>query len=101
VVFFEAFSLSPATSYGGLIVFVLWFSMVEFLMQPLETWLSRRNEFAADDFARVNLGRADDMISALKKLREKSFVMPLSHPLYSAIYHSHPPMLERLRALRT
>lgn len=99
-IFYEAFSLGDITNYGGLIVFSLWFSVVEFLIQPLETWISRRNEFAADGFAKENIGGPTDMVAALKKLREKSFVMPISHPLYSAIYYSHPPMLERLRSLR-
>lgn len=98
-VFYEAFGLADISNYAGLVVFMLWFSIVEFILQPFETWLSRRNEFAADRFARENLGSPSDMIAALKKLREKSFVMPLSHPAYSAVYHSHPPMLERLRAL--
>ena len=26
-------------------------------------------------------------------------MLPLSHPLYSRVYHSHPPLLERLQAL--
>lgn len=99
-IFYEAFGLADITNYGGLIVFSLWFSTIEFLIQPFETWISRRNEFAADNFAKENIGGPDNMIAALKKLREKSFVMPISHPLYSAIYFSHPPMLERLRSLR-
>lgn len=98
-VFYEAFGLDDVSNHAGLVIFVLWFGMIEFFIQPFETWLSRKNEFAADAFAKENLGTAANMISALKKLREKSFVMPLSHPLFSAIYHSHPPMLERLRAL--
>jgi STE24 endopeptidase len=99
-VFYEAFGLADISNYAGLVIFMLWFSLVEFLLQPLETWLSRSNEFAADQFAKENLGGSADMMSALKKLREKSFVMPISDPLYSAVYHSHPPMLERLRALK-
>jgi STE24 endopeptidase len=98
-VFFEAFALDDISNYGGLLIFFLWFGLVEFILQPFETWLSRSNEFAADRFAKETLGSPNDLINALKKLREKSFVMPLSHPLYSMIYHSHPPMLERLRSL--
>jgi STE24 endopeptidase len=98
-IFYQAFGVENINTYVGLIIFALWFGMVEFFIQPFETWLSRRNEFAADDFARANLNGAGSMISALKKLREKSFVMPISHPVFSAVYHSHPPMLERLRAL--
>ena len=96
--FYEAFSLRP-TTYGALVVFALWFSPLEFLLQPLWNAMSRRYEFAADAFA-VRAGvAAADLREALLKLREKSRLLPLSHPLYSRVYHSHPPLLERLKAL--
>jgi STE24 endopeptidase len=61
--------------------------------------LSRRHEFAADAFALASGATAAELGSALGKLREKSRLLPLSHPLYSRVYHSHPPLLERLRAM--
>ena len=97
--FYAAFRLSGVSNYGGLVVFSLWFGIMDFYLQPLQTWLSRRNEFAADAFAKANLGAGDSLASALKKLREKSNVMPISHPLYSGVYYSHPPMLERIDRL--
>ena len=45
--FYEAFSLAP-TSYGALVVFGLWFSLLEFLLQPFANAISRRHEFDAD-----------------------------------------------------
>jgi STE24 endopeptidase len=99
--FYAAFSLSGVTNYGGLVVFSLWFGLLEFYLQPLQTWFSRRNEFAADNFAKATLGTGKTLAEALKKLREKSSVMPIAHPLFSAIYYSHPPMLERIKALLT
>jgi hypothetical protein len=26
-------------------------------------------------------------------------MLPVTHPLFSRVYHSHPPLLERLRAM--
>ncbi len=96
---YAAFSLAR-TSYGALVVFGLWFSLASFALQPLENAISRRHEFAADAFA-LGAGGATgaDLAAALRKLREKSRLLPLTHPLYSRVYHSHPPILERLRAL--
>ncbi len=96
--FYDAFSLGR-TSYGALAVFGLWFSLLEFLLQPLANAISRRHEFDADRFALRAGASAADLREALLKLREKSRVLPLSHPLYSRVYHSHPPLLERLQAL--
>jgi STE24 endopeptidase len=96
--FYAAFSLEK-TAYGALAVFGLWFGLVSFLLQPLENALSRRHEFAADAFALRNGAQAAELGTALRKLSEKSRHLPVTHPLYSRVYHSHPPLLERLRAM--
>ena len=97
--FYEAFGLAGVSHHGALVVFSMWFGLVEFLIQPLSASFSRRNEFAADRFAWQQLGQAGDLINALRKLREQSRSMPISHPLFSSVYHSHPPLLERLQVL--
>jgi STE24 endopeptidase len=96
--FYAAFSLER-TAYGALAVFGLWFGLVSFLLQPLENALSRRHEFAADAFALRSGATAGELGTALRKLSEKSRHLPVTHPLYSRVYHSHPPLLERLRAM--
>jgi STE24 endopeptidase len=96
--FYSAFFLEK-TFYGALAVFGLWFGLLSFLLQPLTNALSRRYEFAADAFALRSGATAAELGEALRKLREKSRRLPLSHPLYSRVYHSHPPLLERLRAM--
>jgi STE24 endopeptidase len=96
--FYSAFSLEK-TAYGALAVFGLWFGFVSFLLQPLENALSRRHEFAADAFALRSGATAGELGTALRKLSEKSRHLPVTHPLYSRVYHSHPPLLERLRAM--
>jgi STE24 endopeptidase len=98
-VFYHAFGLSGVTNYGGLVVFSLWFGLLDFYIQPAQTLISRKNEFAADAFAIVVTGTGKVLASALKKLREKSNVMPIAHPAYSGMYYSHPPMLERIAKL--
>ena len=96
--FYSAFALERS-AYGALAVFGLWFGLVSFLLQPLENALSRRHEFAADAFALRNGATGAELGTALRKLSEKSKHLPVTHPLYSAVYHSHPPLLERLRAM--
>lgn len=99
--FYSAFFLDGVSNFGGLVVFSMWFSLIEFYLQPLETLVSRKYEFQADEFAKAALGTGASLAAALKKLREKSSVMPIAHPWYSSMYYSHPPMLERIRALQT
>ncbi|HXY40629.1 MAG TPA: M48 family metallopeptidase [Vicinamibacteria bacterium] len=97
-VFYQAFSVERS-SHAALVVFGLWFGLVGFLLQPLENAISRRQEFAADAFALRSGASGGELGSALRRLRERSKLLPLSHPLYSRVYHSHPPLLERLRAM--
>lgn len=97
--FYLAFGLSGITNHGALLVFSIWFGLIGFFINPLESYLSRRNEFAADRFAVENVGGAEDLGQALLKLREKSHAMPITHPWFSMFYYSHPPMIERLSAM--
>lgn len=59
---------------------------------------SRHNEFQADAFAK-NLGHSEKLTSALVKLNEDNLGFPVYDSLYSAWHLSHPPILERIRAL--
>jgi STE24 endopeptidase len=97
--FYLAFGLGGASAYGALLVFGSWFGPIGFLLQPVLNTVSRRNEFAADSFAIVHHGSGVDLAEALLRLREQSKGMPLTQPLFSWVYHSHPPILERIKAL--
>jgi STE24 endopeptidase len=95
---YAAFHLTGPSAYGALLVFGLWYGLAAFFLQPLLFAISRSHESAADAFA-VRYVPADDLAQALLGLREQSHTLPLSHPLYSCVYHSHPPLLTRLDAL--
>ena len=74
--------------------------LVTYWVSPAGNWLSRRNEFEADAFARNAIGSSAPMIAALRKLSEKNLSNLTPHPLYSAVYYSHPTLVERENALR-
>jgi STE24 endopeptidase len=97
--FYKAFSLAEVSNYGALLVFSLWLAPFSFVLQPITHYFSQRNEFAADKFAIQNIEKPSELYNALLKLRETSHVMPISHPLYSKVYLSHPPLMERLSVL--
>ena len=75
---------------GGLVTF--WFS-------PIGNWISRRHEYEADAFAKDAMNSAQPMKAALLKLAQKNLSNLTPHSLYSAVYYSHPTLVERLRAL--
>ena len=63
------------------------------------TIMSRRYEFQADEFGR-KLGYSDLLQSALIKLQKDNLSFPVVDWMYSMWNYSHPPVLERLAALK-
>lgn len=61
--------------------------------------MSRKFEFQADGFAK-HLGFRTDLINGLIKLNKDNLSFPVYDWLYSALTHSHPPILERIKALK-
>ncbi len=90
----------PAANNGlALLLFFLTLSAFTFPLQPLSSWLSRRHEYQADDYA-ARQTDADDLINALVKLYKDNASTLTPDPLHSAVYDSHPPALLRVQHLR-
>lgn len=85
---------------GLLIVLQFIFSPYNAVLNFLLTMLSRRFEFQADTFAK-SLGKAKFLRQALIKLNQDNLGFPVYDWLYSSWHHSHPPLLERLKALNS
>jgi STE24 endopeptidase len=62
-------------------------------------WISRRNEYQADDYARRTVG-VDPMISALTGLARDNAATLTPDPLYALVHHSHPSVPQRVQHLR-
>ncbi|NP_956186.1 CAAX prenyl protease 1 homolog [Danio rerio] len=86
------------TLIGLMIIFQFIFSPYNELLSFCMTELSRRFEFQADAFAR-GMGRSSELYSALIKLNKDNLGFPVADWLFSMWHYSHPPLLERLRAL--
>ena len=71
-----------------------YFQVLSFCM----TWVSRRFEFQADAFAK-SMKRALHLKQALIKLNSDNLGFPVADWLYSTWHYSHPPLIERIRAL--
>lgn len=70
------------------------------LAAPIGNWISRRNEYQADDYARRAVG-AEPMIGALTRLARDNASTLTPDPLYSLVHHSHPSIPLRVRHLRS
>ncbi|WP_309497466.1 M48 family metallopeptidase [Sulfurovum sp.] len=72
--------------------------LVSFVFTPFMSYVSRHNEYAADEFG-SEMGGKENLVSALMKLVTENKSFPKSHPLVIFFYYTHPPVLERLKEL--
>lgn len=93
--------LSAASFPARALILLLLASVVSFPLTPLLSAWSRHDERAADRFAIHLHGHACDLADALAKLGSENLSNLHPHPLYAAFYYSHPPLVERIHALRT
>ncbi len=84
----------------ALISFALLYSPLSTVMGLAMNSLSRRNEYEADRFA-ARHSSATALGSALKKLSVNNLSNLTPHPAYVFFNYSHPPLLQRLRAMAT
>ncbi len=82
----------------NLIGFIMLFSPISMLIGIGMNWLSRKNEFEADAYARDTFA-GKPLADALKTLSVKSLSNINPHPWFVFVNYSHPPLLERLEKL--
>ena len=62
--------------------------------------LSRKNEYEADRFAAKTIDEPQSLVEAFKKLASDNLSNLTPHPFYVFLNYSHPPLLQRIRAIR-
>src|SRR5204862_1499996 len=92
-------SHTPLGVAQGFLICSLIAPSLTFWSGPLFNALSRKYEYEADSYAKMQTG-AQPIGGALLKLSEKNLSNLTPHPLYSAYHYSHPALLERLQALQ-
>lgn len=82
-----------------LILISLVFPLYSFFLTPFFNFISRKNEFEADEFA-AKTTDANDLISGLLNLYKHNLGNLTPDQIYSNFYHSHPPAAVRINHLR-
>jgi len=96
---FDAFYMDQQSVYAGLIFFAMLFAPLDFFIGVFRQIISRKNESAADRFAVATTGDPQALADALKKLSADNLSNLTPHPFYAFLNYSHPPVLNRIRAI--
>lgn len=98
--FYLGHGVQTMAPHVTLLLFMLVSGIYTFFLTPIFSWMSRKHEFEADEFA-AQYSSASDLITALVKLYKENASTLTPDPTYSAFYHSHPPALIRVHHLES
>ena len=96
--FYAGLGVTTPSTAAALALFMLAGPEFTFLLHPLLTLYSRKNEFEADAYAKGH-AQSSDLIQALVKLYRDNASTLTPDPLHSAFYDSHPPAALRIARL--
>jgi STE24 endopeptidase len=96
--FYTSLGVSTPSTYMALLLFSIATPVFTFLLSPLMSMFSRKNEFEADEFA-AQQSDAKYLIQALVSMYKENASTLTPDPLYSAFYDSHPPAPVRIAHL--
>jgi len=96
--FYTSLGVSTPSTYMALLLFSIATPVFTFLLSPLMSMFSRKNEFEADEFA-AQQSEAKYLIQALVNMYKENASTLTPDPLYSAFYDSHPPAPVRIAHL--
>jgi STE24 endopeptidase len=97
---YTAFYVDQPSVYTGLIFFGMLYAPVEMLLSMIMQVISRKHEYQADAFAVTTTNTASHLIDGLKKMSRDNLSNLTPHPFYVFLNYSHPPVLDRIRAMR-
>jgi|LGVF01.2.fsa_nt_gb STE24 endopeptidase len=98
-VFSTSFGFDSANFGFSIILFSVLMSPFSILLELVTSYFSRKHEYQADRFAAIHNGK-DHIESSLKVLSRENFSNLTPHPLYVKLTYSHPPTVDRIRAIR-
>jgi len=96
---YDAFFMEQSSVYAGLIFFGMLYAPIDLILSIFMQILSRKYEFEADDFASTTF-KKEPMVAALKKLSKDNLSNLTPHPFYVFLNYSHPPVLQRIKAIK-
>ena len=89
----------PVAAVGLFLIGIL-ISPLSLILAPVANWFSRRTEYQADAYALTLYDHPDALEQSLIRLSEKNLSNLFPHPLVVIYRYSHPPLIDRIAAIR-
>ena len=98
---FAVFGMKSLSVYASLLFFTILYTPISMIMGFLFSFISRKNEFSADEYSAKTSNMPEKLISGLKKMSKENLSNLTPHWLNVMLNYSHPPVLERIKALHS
>ena len=98
---FAVFKMENLSIYASLVFFSILYTPISMLMGFVFSFISRKNEFAADNYSAKTAKMPEKLITSLKKMSKENLSNLTPHWLNVMLNYSHPPVLERIKALKS
>ena len=95
------FAVDTNTIFAKFIILGFIAGILSLALEPIANFFSRRHERQADRVSYELTNDAESMVSALVKLSKENLSNLYPHPLYVALYYSHPPVVERIKNIKS
>jgi STE24 endopeptidase len=97
--FYEGLGVTRPSAHMALLLFIMLAPVFGYFLTPVMSWLSRKHEFEADEYASGKTD-AELLIKALVKMYKENASTLTPDEVYSTFYDSHPPAPVRIKHLR-
>jgi len=98
---FEAFSVENISVYASFVFFGFLYTPISMFLSVIQNIMSRKYEYEADRYAVETYKKPEAMIEALKKLSVDNLSNLTPHKFKVFTEYSHPPVLERIKAIKS
>ena len=97
---FSVFYMENLSIYASLLFFSMLYAPISILLGVFFMMVSRKNEFSADAYSSETASLPESLISGLKKMSKENLSNLTPHRLNVFLNYSHPPVIDRINALR-
>ena len=96
---FQVFGVSQLSVHAGIVFFSMLYAPVSMFTSIVTTAISRKNEYEADKYSYDTTHNREALVSMLIGLSANNLSHLTPHPLKVFLSYSHPPVIDRIKAV--